>query len=64
MQQHDKEGRHVEAEHEQAQRLEMEAQNNDADRARAICREIRDNASAKDADRLEAVRLILVINGE
>ena len=46
----------------QAERAEKIAQAHDIERAREICRKTRDDASASDADRLEAVRLLYIIN--
>ena len=45
-------------ESEQRRREELAAQKADIERARAVCREIRDKADASDADRLRAIELL------
>ena len=49
-------------ESEQRRREELAAQKADIERARAICREIRDKADASDADKLKAVELLHILN--
>ena len=49
-------------ESEQRRREELAAQKADIERARAICREIRDKADASDADKLKAVELLQILN--
>lgn len=50
------------AEKQRQQAAEIEAREVDTERARTICRMIRDNESAYDRDRLEAIKILLSLN--
>ena len=50
--------------HKAAERERFRAELADRENARAICREIRDNPDAADADRLEAIKLIAKITNK
>ncbi len=49
-------------EREQRRREELAERERDVERAREICREIRDKADASDADRLRAIELLHILN--
>ncbi len=57
-----KRNREARTERERQQAAELAAQKADIERARAICREIRDKADASDADRLRAIELLHILN--
>ena len=51
-------------ERHEAQKARFRAELNDRDRALEICRRIRDDETASDADRLEAIRMIAKITNK
>ena len=59
-----KRNRAARAERERQQAAELAVQKADIERAREICRMIRDNESAYDRDRLEAIALLQALNEE